>query len=338
MKYAELFLNGEYKGIYCVSEPVDRKQLKLKKYDVKKGIQGELYKSHGWGSAVFSSCPPYDNNCFSWVNENGHGYDCEYPNEVYPNWKDMYDFVHSVMYDSDTQFYAQYQTFFNVDNAIDYFIFLNVARARDNTGNNLFVARYNANEPYFYEPWDFDGTFGNQWDGTEDNTTNDILTNGFYTRLLKDNSENGFRQRLKMKWQQLRDDWLTVSGLMDLFYENYDYLNLNAVYKREELVWQDKDNYYFNSQYIKYMEDWIAERLKFLDNEFNNTTGIPEIDDKKIQCPCDIRIYNVNGQLVKAIYSTNLEEEKPDINLNRGIYIFHIQNSDLREVKKVIVH
>lgn len=31
MKYSELFLNGEYKGIYCVSEPVDRKQLKLKK-------------------------------------------------------------------------------------------------------------------------------------------------------------------------------------------------------------------------------------------------------------------------------------------------------------------
>ena len=62
----------------------------------------------------------------------------------------MYDFVFFVIYSSDEQFYTQYQTYFNIENAVDYFIFLNVARALDNAGNNLFVARYNVNEPYLY--------------------------------------------------------------------------------------------------------------------------------------------------------------------------------------------
>jgi hypothetical protein len=336
MKYAELFLNEEYKGIYCVSEPVDRKQLKLKKYDEEKGIRGELYKSRGWGIAVFEECPPYDNNNFSLVGNNG-GYDCEYPDEVYPDWKDMYDFVHLVMYGSDSEFYNQYQTYFNRENAVDYFILLNAARASDNTGNNLFVAGYNANEPYFYVPWDFDGTFGNKWDGNKDPKTDDILTNRFYTRLLKDHPENDFNQRLQTKWKLLRDDWLTVSGLMDMFRENYDYLVENGVYEREELIWKDKDNYHFDSQYIDYMQEWIIKRLTFLDNEFNYTTGIQEIGDQGMLCPCNIHVYNVSGQLVKTIHSTNMESEELYNNLNQGIYLIHIQNSDLYKVQKVVV-
>jgi hypothetical protein len=336
MKYAELFLNESYKGVYCVSEPVDRKQLKLKKYDEKKGIRGELYKSHGWGNTTFTSCPPYNNNSFSWVNKDGYGYDCEYPDEVYPNWKDMYDFVYSVIYDSDTQFYAQYQTRFDMENAVDYFIFLNLARAIDNKGNNIFMARYNANEPYFYVPWDFDGTFGNKWDGTRDTKTDDILTNGFYNRLLKDNSENGFLHRLKIKWQQLRNDWLTVSGLIEMFYENYDCLIRNGVYEREEMIWKDKDNYSFDPQYMEYMQEWITERLKFLDNEFDKTVGIREIHSQNILCPCNIHLYNINGQLVKTVYSTGMENKDLYDCLNPGIYFIHFQNDNMYEAKKII--
>jgi hypothetical protein len=335
MKYAELFLNGDYKGIYCVSEPLDRKQLKLKKYDEKKGIRGELYKSHGWGATVFSDCPPYSNNSFSWVNSDNYGYDCEYPEDVYPDWKNMYNFVHLVIYDSDIQFYNQYQMYFNLENAVDYFIFLNVALARDNTGNNLFVARYNANEPYFYVPWDFDGTFGNKWDGTQYSKTDELLSNGFYNRLLKDHPENEFRQKLQVRWNQLRNDWLTVSNLMDMFTENYNYLVENGVYEREEITWKDKDNYRFNSEYIAYMQEWITERLKFLDNEFNYITAIPKVGKSDIQYPCDVYIYNTIGQLVKTVYLTDSDDKALYSNLKKGIYVVWFHNQNAKGVKTV---
>lgn len=65
MQYAELFLNGEYKGIYGVGEKVDRKQLKLKKYNG--SIRGELYKGDSWGGAVtFTELPAFYNNTEYW--------------------------------------------------------------------------------------------------------------------------------------------------------------------------------------------------------------------------------------------------------------------------------
>jgi spore coat protein CotH len=338
MKYAELFLNGEYQGVYCVSEPVDRKQLKLKKQDEKQGIRGELYKSNGWGPTIFTSCPAYNNNSLWWVNNDGYGYECLYPNEVNPDWKSLYDFVYFVMYSSDTNFYPQYSTYFNIDNAIDYFIFINFSRAEDNKGNNLFVAKYDKNEPYFYVPWDVDATFGNGWEGVKRNITDDIMSNGFYNRLLKDYSDNGFRQRLKTKWEQLRNDWLTVPGLMNLFSENYDYLLRNGVYEREEITWKEKDNYRFDSQYMAYMQEWITERLKFLDNEFNKTTAIPKIEESNIQYPCDVHVYSINGQFVKTIYLTNSEDKALYSNLNKGIYIVHFQNENTQRVKRLNVY
>ncbi|GHU68371.1 hypothetical protein FACS189413_05080 [Bacteroidia bacterium] len=337
MNYAELFLNGEYKGVYCVSEPVDRKQLKLKKYDENKGIRGELYKSNGWGATVFLNCPPYDNNSFSWVNEIGHGYECEYPNEVFPDWKKMYDFVYFVMYGSDADFYARYHTFFNVENLVDYFLLMNVARAWDNAGKNLFVARYNTNEPYFYVPWDYDGTFGTKWDGSKEPATGDIKTNVFYRRLLKDYSGNGFMQKLQEKWKQLRNDWLTISGLMDMFYENYNFLLENGIYEREELIWSEKDNYHFDNQYIDYMENWITERLSYLDETFKNYSALPLIDVQEIHYPCNIHVYNVNGQLIKTMYLTDSESGNLGNNLNRGIYFIHLQNENAVKMHKIIV-
>jgi hypothetical protein len=85
------------------------------------------------------------------------------------------------------------------------------------------------------------------------------------------------------------------------------------------------------------MQEWITERLKFLDNEFDYTTGIQEIKDQQMLCPCNIRVYNMNGQLVKAIYSTNVENKELYHNLNRGIYLIHTQNSYLYKVQKIVV-
>ena len=43
-QFVELYLNGEYKGIYCMSDEINRKLLGLKKYK-NNTIQGILYKS-----------------------------------------------------------------------------------------------------------------------------------------------------------------------------------------------------------------------------------------------------------------------------------------------------
>jgi len=77
-EYTELFLNGNYRGIYAITERIDRKQLKIKKYDEDQGMRGELYKAPVWGEGnLFNSLEPFDNQSLTWS-----GFEFIYPEEV----------------------------------------------------------------------------------------------------------------------------------------------------------------------------------------------------------------------------------------------------------------
>lgn len=53
-QFVELFINDQYNGLYCMTEKVDRKQLKLKKYDDStQTVRGVLYKSSSWTYSNF---------------------------------------------------------------------------------------------------------------------------------------------------------------------------------------------------------------------------------------------------------------------------------------------
>jgi len=152
--YVEMFLNGQYNGIYNLSEQVDRKQLKLKKYNG--NMRGELYKGASWGASTFTSLPSYNNNIRVWS-----GYEFEYPDDdEITDWNNLYQFTDFVMNSSESDFTSSIWSKFVEENFINYFLFLNLIRATDNTGKNIYLGKYKANEPYFYIPWDLEDCFG----------------------------------------------------------------------------------------------------------------------------------------------------------------------------------
>jgi hypothetical protein len=61
-RFVELTLNGEYRGIYCMTENMDRKQMKLKKIDENTGqYHGQLWKSKDWSYATLMGTRPDGN-------------------------------------------------------------------------------------------------------------------------------------------------------------------------------------------------------------------------------------------------------------------------------------
>lgn len=258
MEYAELFINGAYQGIYGVSERIDRKQLKLKKYNG--NIRGQLYKGRSWGASTFSSAPPFDNGARIWS-----GFEYEYPDEV-TDWSDLYDFVDFVVNAPVDEFLDQYPSRFEVGNVVDYFIFLNLLHATDNAGKNIYIARYDAGTPYFYVPFDLDGTFGMYWDGSVENITDDLLLNGFYVRLLQDCRPGGFKESLMQRWNDLRTGMITHDTITDLFAQEYAYLETNGAYQRESIAWED---YEPDPTQLDFLSTWLTARLTYLDSNFN---------------------------------------------------------------------
>lgn len=255
-RYCEVFINDQYKGVYLLSEQVDRKLLKLKK---EKGdmIRGELFQGARYlGANTFDSIPQKKNYLLSWG-----GYDIKYPVPTNTPWDHLYDFTDFVLHSDGTAFAKAISTRFQLENFIDYFLFINALRAPDNLGKNIYTARYNEGEPYFYVPWDLDGTFGTIFNGRRIPTTNDFLTNGLLRRLIAINPDN-FIKRFQNRWLELRQGVFETASLQKRQANLYAELKEGLFYEREQKRWND---FVYDPEGLEYMNDWTAKRLLFLD-------------------------------------------------------------------------
>jgi len=260
--YAEVFLNGSYNGVYIISEQVDKKQLQIEEHDGT--IRGELYKAVSWGKAcTYDELPSYTNNSRNWG-----GFDYEYPEDWQAtNWFELYDFIDFVINASDNNFKADIWNRFNKENCMDYYIYLNLIRAGDNRGKNIFVGKLDVGEPYFNTPWDLDACFGTNWEGNNDPRTENILTNGLFRRAIRLNAGD-FKTDMGNKWHAYRENILSNETMDNYFSEAYNYLLDNNIYERESIVYP---NYDFSVASYDYMIDWLHERLIFLDSYFIKT-------------------------------------------------------------------
>lgn len=348
MAYVELFLNNEYKGIYNLTERVDRKQLKLKKYN--NGIIGELYKGSDWGGAVtFTGLPAFTNTSSEWG-----GFEYKHPEEQ-TDWSNLYSFVDFVKNSTDQEFYSKYQSKFNLKNAVDYYIFLNLLRASDNVGKNLYIAKYKTGEPYYYVPWDLDGVFGNNWYGAKDNTTDDILSNGFYKRLIKDNSAAGFNDMLTQRWNELRSTIITEDYILNKFKTNQDYLISNNVYQREESVWSD---FTYDAAYADYTAMWLKKRIVYLDKVFGQPISVLKATSTKPKAPISIYPNPADNQFFiqsnglpyhvaikdmsgKTVFTCTINGTISTIStehLQRGLYIVTVENDKAFKTEKLVIN
>ncbi len=323
MEYAELFVNGTYLGLYGVGEQVDRKQLQLA--EQRQEMRGELFKGADWGdeelggAVTFSFWPPFTSGAQLWG-----GFEHVYPRGD-PGWQALSDFVQLVMFGSDGDFADRVDEEFHAGNAVDYYLFLNLLKAGDNTGKNIFVARFDQGEPYFYVPWDLDATFGMAWDGSLSPETNTLLSNGLYTRWLRDLSVGGFAHQLCTRWSELREGPITPVGIKQRFQQVHDRLHAAGAYEREELAWPD---YMYDAGHMDYLGDWLEDRILFLDRYFaslyaavgmsetvadaplhlhpNPATGAVMVGASAHMLPARLLVSNAMGQVVMETVLTDV--------------------------------
>ena len=313
----ELFLNKEYRGIYCLTEAMDRKQMKLKKVDKNTGeIKGCLYKSEGYGASLMSKYPDtYNNNSETWDT-----FEIKYPElddtqNGETDWSTLWNAINFVATSSDNDFKEHIAEYFDIPVIIDYYIFINVLNAFDNVGKNMFWAVYDKTKDKKLTPgvWDLDATVGQKWVSDHLKGTYgayspdyDMSAHTNLTRRLAELDVDGFNDKVVKRYHELRQNILSTDNLIARYTQYFDRIYLSGAAAREENKWSEdtdiKEEELNFEQEIYYISYWLARHLVYLDQtrfllkENETITGIKHQQNMQQEKT----IYNLQGQKIKT--------------------------------------
>ena len=314
-KVVEVILNNEYRGIYSLTEAMDRKELKLKKYDDKnQEFHGQLWKVSSWDKATFWDIDKdYDNTQETW-----HAFETKYPDieDVNPtDYSPLYEAIDFVANSNDEAFKKEVGDYFDIPVLIDYQLFQETLKPVDNNGKNMYWGIYDVakSKKLTLAIWDLDASVGQDWHCSTPLHPDYVLPNtdlgvkdGFnlYHRLSSLNVDN-YNEKVASRYQELRKTYFSEENLISRYQGYYDMLVKSGAASREECQWsKDSDigGYPLNfKSEIEYIKNWIINRLNYLDtNQFPISTNISEIHQKESLSPKTT--YNMLGQKVGASY------------------------------------
>lgn len=314
-KVVEVILNNEYRGIYSLTEAMDRKELKLKKYDDKnQEFHGQLWKVSSWDKATFWDIDKdYDNTQETW-----HAFETKYPDieDVNPtDYSPLYEAIDFVVNSNDEAFKKEAGDYFDIPVLIDYQLFLETLKPVDNNGKNMYWGIYDVakSKKLTLAIWDLDASVGQDWHCSTPLHPDYVLPNtdlgvkdvfNLYHRLSSLNVDN-YNEKVASRYQELRKTYFSEKNLISRYQGYYDMLVKSGAASREECQWsKDSDigGYPLNfKSEIEYIKNWIINRLNYLDtNQFPISTNISEIHQKESLSPKTT--YNMLGQKVGASY------------------------------------
>lgn len=193
-KYIELFLNGEYWGLYALGYPIDHRQLQMDK----ENETDKLYKIRGWVDARQLE-----------FEEGGNvsAYKIENSSSSVQNWLPLiryYNNMYQNMHDNETL-----SAGIDIDNAIDVYLFFNMIQGWDNVAGEtnyylknqyLSIVESSTGLKAVYCPWDMDITWGAYGMTTDFNC---IMESGYLNQLIE-NKDSFIIEKIFDKYWQLR--------------------------------------------------------------------------------------------------------------------------------------
>lgn len=156
VRWVELILGDKYDGFYLMMEPMDKKTLDL---DAERG--DSLFKCKTWDVPESRLL----------ARQNAHAAAYSSLERKYPDrkegskrdWESMAAFVAVCYETSGEEFAAGAEAVMDRDEILEYWLFLNLTMAADNTWKNTYYAVRDGKISAY--PWDLDITFGLGWNG-----------------------------------------------------------------------------------------------------------------------------------------------------------------------------
>lgn len=261
--YVELILNNQYWGVYGLQEPVDAKQLSLTDSDV-------MYRK------TDLLVPEQEDFEVEDGTKTIAGFEIREPKmtEIQSeDWLPMQKHVEYIYNQSEELNSDIAREMLDVNNAVDYELFLQLVVAPDNITKNVnYVARYeNGSYKMYQMPWDLDYTFGHDFSGTptfseyKEIYEDAIMRSREYSALLLVDRE-AVNEQLEETWKIYRQSILDEEHLKTMAQSYMDELTRSGALARDTARWPESGNTSDLSEIYRFIE----VRLEFLDEYYED--------------------------------------------------------------------
>jgi len=275
-RYVEVYANGEYMGLFCLMERVDRKQLKIKKFtaDETDSTQlvhrGLMYKAVS-GNTVRTPFFYWQQNEPNDASRYYDGMQCEYPDVTAGEpwtWQPLRTNIYELAARTGARFRTEVPKRFDVPVFIDYVLFIDLLYANDNVGKNFYTWFYDqssADQRLGITPWDIDASWGRNYLGGRIDATSELSNkSNFDTRMAK--QWKGYADTLAIRYSELRDSLWSEQALLQRFDQYFELFARTGVWQRELDRWeQSKGKFRPLADEQEYLHQWIHDRLVYLD-------------------------------------------------------------------------
>jgi hypothetical protein len=261
-RFVEVHLNGEYNGAYLLMERVDRALLELRSYDATRPAPRASTRPR----TITRTSPNRDTRDTNSANLT------RLLRFIGSRWTTSINSSAVRLTRSFTIRRKASPRAWTLDNAIDFQLLVLLTSNLDGITKNFILARDavmpDAPAPrFFFAPWDYDATFGRNWDARRVDATA-WLSNHLFDRL---HGSADFRKKFAGRWKQLREREFSVATIHRLIDDNARTLGDAA--QRNATRWRTLDGPYpdrltFEDD-LAQMKAWAVARVKWLDAEID---------------------------------------------------------------------
>lgn len=258
-KWTELFVNGQYWGLYALGYPIDATQLKM--------TAGEYMYAKTEPGTLEKNIDPYSEGAIEPYRIRKLGVNAE------ESWEPLSKFYIAMRDSSDS--YAAFRKITDRQNSIDLYLFLNLIQGVDHAdirGANLTFNLYLTNkfceggtrQVMLYTPWDMDRTWGKGFASEGRFVTPDqnvIMETNLVHFLLEEDDEE-IKEQLVQRYYELRESTWSEEHLLEILNTYEKQIFLSGAYARDITRWPETNA---NVKDLSEFKKYVLERLSYMD-------------------------------------------------------------------------
>ena len=256
-RFVELFINGQYRGVYLLSRRVERDMFAIENYNKKDEQHSVIYEASNKKAEYLNTTEGFSQM------------EPDYKNDG-PYFEPLEQLVGFIADSEKQEFVKNVGDIADIDNIVDNHILFLLSGSTNKLASNQFIYRGNKEGDKFnFSPGShYISGFGRDQYSNKINPTDITYATKLYNRLYEDKD---YRQKLKERWNYLRQDIITADRINEDLDKNI--LLLNDAQYRNFKKWPTADDVYSDDydflDDLKYMKAFADERILWLDNYIN---------------------------------------------------------------------